>query len=476
MTERYKSDESKVIDLKTNRESTEVREKLENTEKGKRSRITLALITVILLLTLCVISGSLVAFLRNLSILIVAFYCVYLARHLSFAWAALAVRWRPSELATDLPAKLPRVTILVAAHNEDRVIERLVRALMNLNYPEDLREVIVVDDASTDSTPAILERLRKEHPSLRVIRRTEEERRKTPGKPAALNRGLLEATGEIVVVYDADHIPDRNAVMRLVMHFADPKVGAVMGRCKIMNRDENILTKLVYIDYLSGYLVNEYGREAFYSLPAFGGSNCAIRRSILETYGGFNERSVTEDTDITTRLILDGYRVVYDREALSLEEAPNRLTRFIRQRYRWAFGHQHVFYDYWLETLKSRHLRMVDKIELLLFLFLYHAPVVMFVGLILGFLWALGLFIPTSVPLAWLLWTLLFLGPFLEIGAGVIAEWREGEEPPNPGYLILFIPLFFISIFICTKAFIDGLVYPLIGRKYIWVKTPRREI
>lgn len=436
----------------------------------------LAVVTVLFLLALYIVSKSAVGFLRNLSILIVAFYCVYLIRHLSFAWAALAVRWRPSELVTDLPAKLPKVTILVAAHNEDRVIERLVRALMNLNYPEDLREVIIVDDASTDSTPAILERLKKEYPSLRVVRRTEEERKRAPGKPAALNRGLWEATGEIVVVYDADHAPDKNAVMRLVMHFADPKVGAVMGRCKIMNRDENLLTKLIYIDYLSGYLTNEYGREVVHSLPAFGGSNCAIRRSILEAYGGFNERSVTEDTDITTRLILDGYRVVYDREALSLEEAPNRLTRFIRQRYRWAFGHQHVFYDYWLETLKSRHLRIVDKIELLLFLFLYHAPVVMFVGLILGLLWALGLFVPTSVPLAWLLWTLLFLGPFLEIGAGVVAEWREGEEPPNPGYLILFIPLFFISIFICTKAFIDGLVYPLTGKKYVWVKTPRREI
>jgi len=442
--------------------------------RKRRSRMWLAAILFVLLGAFVAITRSVLGFFTGVTILIQIFFLVYLIRHLSFAWAALAVRWRPSELVRDAIVYIPSVSVIVPARSEDRVLRRIVNRLMEMDYPKDKYQVIVVDDASTDQTPVMLNSLKKIYPHLVAIHRSREEWEKSPGKSSVLNHGLRAATGEVIVIYDADHLPEKDCVMRLVQHFADPKIGAVMGRCKIINRNENILTKLVSIDYLGGYLTNEYGRETLHNLPAYGGANCAIRKSLLIKFGGFNAKSVTEDTDITTRLILNGYKVVYDRNAIDWEEAVGYLNQFWGQRYRWAFGHQHVFYDHWLDILKSKHLGIVDKIESLMFLFVFHVPAIMFIGLALIILWGLGLFVPTDIFKSIVIWTLMFLGPFIEMGIGIVAEWAEGGTPPHPINLLLYPPLFLISIFICTKAFIDGLIYPLIGERYIWVKTRRR--
>ena len=122
------------------------------------------------------------------------------------------------------------------------------------------------------------------------------------GKSGALNAALEHARGEVIVVFDADHKCRSDVIKRLVRHFADPTVGAVQGRCIVRNSEESSLAKTIAIDYYCGYLVNEYGRQSLYSLPAYGGANCAVRASSLRALGGWNEDSVTEDTDLTLRL------------------------------------------------------------------------------------------------------------------------------------------------------------------------------
>ena len=268
------------------------------------------------------------------------------------------------------------------------------------------------------------------------------------------------------MIFDADHEPAPDVIRRLVRHFEDPSVGAVQGRCEIRNAQDSMLTRLVAIDYMAGYLVNEYGRQSLFKMPAYGGANCAVRATSLRAAGGWNERSVTEDTDLTLRLVLQGERVRYDVTSLDTEEGTVTLDRFWRQRYRWARGHQQVWRDYRRAVWSSKHLSFPEKLETTLFMLAFHLPVISAVGLCVVLLWAAGVSHPIAPLNMVVFWTLLFLGPLLELGGGLLVSRASRRDALA---LAFFLPIFFVSIAVCTKAWVDGLV----GREYSWVKTAR---
>jgi cellulose synthase/poly-beta-1,6-N-acetylglucosamine synthase-like glycosyltransferase len=390
-------------------------------------------------------------------------FAVYFLRHLGFAVAA--ARWAERDLLAadvDLTGWTPSVAVLVACKNEALVVEGMLTALLALEYPADLITFVVVDDASDDETGALLDARAALDPRLRVLHRPPGA---GGGKSGALNLGLASVEAEIALVFDADHEPEPNALLRLVRHFRDPRVSAVMGRCVIRNGKESSMATTVFVDFLSGYLVNEYGRQALFELPAYGGANCAVRVSTLREIGGWNPASVTEDTDLTLRILLSGQRVRYDLTAIDYEEGVVSARRFWNQRYRWARGHQKCFRDYTWPVLRSPHLRVVEKVESVLFLLTYHVPVLCGLGLLLTALRAAGLGgapVVALLPLA----MLLFVGPMAELAVGLLvgrverrAAWR----------LIGFLPAFALSVWITTRAYVDGMV----GRPYAWVKTSR---
>lgn len=388
-------------------------------------------------------------------------FIAYFVRHLSFAIAALTPSLGPGPGPVET-AYLPRVTVLVACKNEEAVVDRLATSLLGLDYPSDLLQIIVVDDGSTDRTSAILDARSAQDRRLLCLHRTGG----GGGKSGALNAGFEHALGEIIVVFDADHQPSPDVLLRLVRHFEDPAVGAVQGRCVIGNPDDSPLTGLIAIDYLSGYLVSQVGRQALHQLPAYGGANCAVRAADLLAIGGWNTNSVTEDTDLTLRLALGGRRTRFDVTAVDVEEGVVSLRRYWRQRYRWARGHQKVWRDYRRAVLTSPRLGFVEKIETVMFLLLFHVPVASALGLgILG-LWLAGVVHPVAPLGSFVLWTFLFLGPLLEIGGGLLIA-RAGRRQALA--LVWFLPLFFTSIGVCLAAWIDGLA----GRPYSWVKTKR---
>ena len=242
---------------------------------------------------------------------------------------------------------------------------------------------------------------------------------------------------------------------------------AVQGRCVISNPGDSPLSRIVAIDYLAGYLVNEYGRQSLFRLPAYGGANCAVRRTSLEAIGGWNPATVTEDTDLTMRLILRGERVRFDVTAVDEEEGVTTFARFWAQRYRWARGHQQVWRDYRRAVWQSPRFSAAERLETMLFLFIYHLPVLSAAGLCILGAWLTGIVEPVAPSGSFVLWTLLFLGPLLELGAALLIA---GSDRRDAFALVLFLPVFFVSIAICTMAWIDGIV----GRPYAWVKTKRR--
>lgn len=396
------------------------------------------------------------------AVLVTTLYVAFFVRHLLFAVSALdTVR---ADLAVPLiePSTWPAVSVLVSCHNEEAVVAGLTEALGRLDYPPGLLELILVDDGSADRTGGLLDAWAATGAG-RCIHRP-------PGSPGgksgALNAALEYVTGEIVVVFDADHQPRADVLRRLIRHFADPTVAAAQGRCVISNAADSPLAHLVAIDYAAGYLVNEYGRQAVFGLPAYGGANCAVRTSALRALGGWYPQTVTEDTDLTLRLLLGGHRVRYDVTAVDEEEGVTTLGAYWRQRYRWARGHQQVWRDFRGKAWSSPHLSLAQKAETTMFLFAFHLPVVSAFSLVILGMWFGGVQPPFD-PLSLYVFTMvLLLGPLLELAAGLLLSDAPASEAR---LLILFLPLFFVSMALGTKAWIDGIC----GRDYRWVKTVR---
>jgi cellulose synthase/poly-beta-1,6-N-acetylglucosamine synthase-like glycosyltransferase len=390
-------------------------------------------------------------------------YTAYFLRHVSFALAAANSATADLAVPDVGTGYTPPVSVMVACKNEELVVPGLVASLAALDYPAGRAEFFLVDDGSSDDTGVLLDRHTADRPSFRVIHRGPDA---GGGKSGALNEALERAEGDVIVVFDADHQPRPDVLRRLVRHFEDPEVSAAQGRCEIANADESVISRVVAIDYLAGYHVNEYGRQALFALPAYGGANCAVRTEALREIGGWNPVSVTEDTDLTMRLRLRGDRVRYDVTAVDEEQGVVTVRRFWRQRHRWAMGHQQAFRDYLMPTLRCKVMTPLEKLETVMFLFSFHLPMVSAFGLVGLLLWLGGVVAPLDPAGAFILWTLLFLGPLLEVGTGLQIA---GASRRNAPYTVFFLLLFVVSMAVCTVAWLDA----AFGRRYRWAKTAR---
>ncbi|MFF1481659.1 bifunctional polysaccharide deacetylase/glycosyltransferase family 2 protein [Streptomyces sp. NPDC058301] len=218
------------------------------------------------------------------------------------------------------------VSVIVPAYNESAGIEAAVRSLLASDHPV---EIIVVDDGSTDGTADLVESLSL--PGVRVIRQ------ENAGKPAALNTGLAAATSELVVMVDGDTVFEPSTVRTIVQPFADPRVGAVSGNAKVVNRG-GLLGRWQHIEYVVGFNLDRRLFDLAECMPTVPGAVGAFRRRALLALGGVSDVTLAEDTDLTMALCRDGWRVVYEERAVAWTEAPASLNALWRQRYRWCYG------------------------------------------------------------------------------------------------------------------------------------------
>ncbi|MFJ4004061.1 bifunctional polysaccharide deacetylase/glycosyltransferase family 2 protein [Streptomyces sp. NPDC090023] len=228
-------------------------------------------------------------------------------------------RWGPAPVTE--PA-----TVLVPAYNEAKCIENTVRSLVGGEHPV---EVIVVDDGSADGTARIVEGLAL--PGVRVVRQH------NAGKPAALNRGLANASHDLIVMMDGDTVFEPSTVRELVQPFADPRVGAVAGNAKVGNKD-TLIGAWQHIEYVMGFNLDRRMYDVLRCMPTIPGAVGAFRRTALERVGGMSDDTLAEDTDITMALHRDGWRVVYAEKARAWTEAPESVQQLWSQRYRWSYG------------------------------------------------------------------------------------------------------------------------------------------
>jgi len=234
-------------------------------------------------------------------------------------------------------AELPRVTIQLPIFNEQFVIERLMEAISRIDYPRERLDIQVLDD-STDETVAVARGL-VEHYANRGLPVTYHHRESRQGfKAGALAEGLLSAKGEFVAIFDADFVPPADFLMKTVHHFTDPRIGMVQARWTHINRNYSFLTEVEAI-LLDGHFVLEHsGRARSNVFFNFNGTAGMWRRTTIDDAGGWQHDTLTEDTDLSYRAQLKGWKFIYLQDVECPAELPVEMTAFKTQQARWAKG------------------------------------------------------------------------------------------------------------------------------------------
>jgi cellulose synthase/poly-beta-1,6-N-acetylglucosamine synthase-like glycosyltransferase/peptidoglycan/xylan/chitin deacetylase (PgdA/CDA1 family)/spore germination protein YaaH len=238
----------------------------------------------------------------------------------------------------------PRVAVLVPAYNEETVIVRTIRSVLNSDYAN-LR-VLVIDDGSTDNT---FEVARAAFPEEIRDHRLTVMTKPNAGKAEALNFGLQHVEEEIYVGIDADTVIAQDAVRELVFHFADARVGAVAGNAKVGNR-VNLWTRWQALEYITSQNFERRALDLFNVVTVVPGAIGAWRTEAVRKGHGYPINTVAEDADLTMNLLEQNYKVIYEDRALAFTEAPVNAKGLMRQRFRWSFGtlqavfkHKHAF-------------------------------------------------------------------------------------------------------------------------------------
>jgi cellulose synthase/poly-beta-1,6-N-acetylglucosamine synthase-like glycosyltransferase len=232
---------------------------------------------------------------------------------------------------------LPRVTVQLPIFNEQFVVERLVESICALEYPRELLDIQLLDD-STDETVGIaracVERMQAAGHPISYIHRTN----RGGFKAGALQEGLATALGEFIAIFDADFVPPADFLLRVVHFFADDAIGMVQTRWGYLNRDYSLLTRIEGV-LLDGHFVLEHGARfrtgLFFN---FNGTAGMWRRSAIEDAGGWQHDTLTEDTDLSYRAQLRGWKFIYLPDIECPSELPVEMTQFKVQQARWAKG------------------------------------------------------------------------------------------------------------------------------------------
>ena len=365
--------------------------------------------------------------------------------------------------------EFPKVSILIPAHNEEKVIGDTVDAMLALDYPRENLDILVINDGSTDRTEEILNQRSTRDSRLRVFNVPKGEGGK--GKSRALNLGLKQTDAQFIAVYDADNTPDPSALKYLMAQLIlDSSLGAVLGKFRTVNKSRNLLTRFINIETLSFQSILQAGRWKLFKVATLPGTNLVIRRELLDTLDGWDEEAITEDSELSIRIYKEGFRIKFIPYSITYEQEPEEWGVWIKQRTRWVRGNNYVATKFLHEVgaFKNKFLGM----ELLYLLSLYY---VFFVAIVISdALFILGLFnvivitLPGPYTIVWAIALMLYL---MEIFLALSYD-REDNVPNLFLMLLMYFTYCQFWLYIVGKAIYED----LIKKERTWVKTVRFDV
>lgn len=377
-------------------------------------------------------------------------------------------RQRPLKEEFSLKDELPLVSILIPARNEALVIAGLLDRLASQDYPPDKMEIIVINDGSEDNTAEVVSNWQKKN-NLRLKLIDVPQKESGRGKGAALNRGLAFCQGEVIAVYDADNLPEKDALRKLVMELLKtPKLAAVTGLFRAYNRYRNWLTRLINLESIAFQWIIQAGRSFFLNIAFLAGTNYVIHRQVLEELGGWEERALTEDTELTLRIYERGWRVKFFPRAVTWEQEPEKLSTWFRQRTRWARGNNELI----LRQIKGlfRGRLSLTTLEMINLFYLYYLFVFAILISDTFFLLSLAGVVKLQLPGPYLeLWLIAFWLFLFEVLVALAIE----REDTFLNFLLSIVAYFTYTklwALVVLRSFFEDFVQ---RREKIWLKTER---
>ena len=395
-------------------------------------------------------AGALSVLLSNVFLKITSLYLLFFLGLLVLRYLLLMIysyfehvdHLSPGADAADLPreedAYLPMVTLVVPAFNEGLLIQPAVRSLLELDYPN--YEVLIIDDGSTDDTyeKAMAVAAESSAISVRVITK------RNGGKADALNTGMTHARGEFILNMDGDTKLSSNTLRLCVRHFQNPRVGAVAGNVKVLNR-ENTLTNIQALEYVEGLAMARKAQSYFRAVNIIPGPLGMFRKSVLQQAGGYDQDTFAEDCDLTLKVLMLGWHIVYEPDAVAWVETPSSLLNLLKQRYRWTRGILQA-------TRKHRwamwHPRKAGVNSFILWYMLFEGIMWPF-STVLGNLFFIYVGVQYGVMSLMFYWWLQLT--LLDLVAAVYCVVVEDEDPRLIPYAVLF-RTFYISIIDVCKV------------------------
>ncbi len=268
-------------------------------------------------------------------LLVLGLLCTYALHRYHLVY--LFHKHRPQRAQPAAAWRTPSITIQVPIYNERYVIAALLDSIRHLDYPRNCLEVQILDD-STDDTPRIVQRIvtdmRREGMEIHHLCRAE----RTGYKAGALAVGLDSARGELIAIFDADFRPPPGFLKQILPYFREEDVGMVQARWGYLNEDHSLLTRLQAMFLDAHFMIEHFVRHRSGRFFNFNGTAGVWRRTCIETAGGWQADTLTEDLDISYRAQLAGWRFVFAPEVVVPSELPVELAAFKTQQHRWAKG------------------------------------------------------------------------------------------------------------------------------------------
>ena len=358
--------------------------------------------------------------------------------------------------------EFPTFSIIIPVKNEERVIGRIINALSKLDYPEEKKDIIIVEDASSDRSLDICMEYSKKQQNLRILHRPF-----SMGKPSALNYGLKYAKGEIIAIFDADNVPALDALSTVAQYFEDKTVAAVQGKTLSLNSKENMITQFSFYEEAVWCEVYLRGKDVLNLFVHLKGSCQFIRRNVLEKLDGFNETSLCEDMEISARLMENNYKIRYAPDVVALQESPSDLKTLFRQRTRWFRGTMEVALKYG-RLLSRFNLKTFDA-EATLF-----APFILVASLMpyLAASWVSSGFFPS------IFWAVIVFSALLTTGLSILLCGLALVYVSKPRALRNLIWFPFVFFYWSFQAFIAiyALILIILRRPKDWFKTNKQGL
>ena len=325
--------------------------------KELKERITLFLIIAGIVVFLIIFQNYFNTFWATISIMLLM--VIYLS-YAQLAYTHKLRRYRNRNL--DNPNYKPFVTVMIPAHNEETVIEKTVENVLDLDY--ELLEVIVIDDRSTDNTAEILKEIEKKHKEVKILIR---EKNAFPGKSAVLNDALELAKGDAILVLDADAKVEKEFLTKLVPHLEGRDIGAVQAQKVVINKDENLLTKCQYNEMILDTHF-QLGRDSVKGAVELRGNGELIKRTALEDVGKWNNYTITDDLDLSTRLHINGWDICFCSDVCVYEEAVTTFLSLLKQRRRWFEGSVRRYLEHIEDVLFSEKMSLRASLDMMAYI------------------------------------------------------------------------------------------------------------